>query len=45
MRGRRKYVSGTGSSHTVCQMPVVRVYMQPTFSKMRDCLPEGMARS
>ena len=29
IRGRPSRMSGTGSIHTVCQMPVVRVYMQP----------------
>ena len=33
------YVFGTGSSHTVCQMPVVGVYQMPC--GLRICLPRG----
>jgi hypothetical protein len=33
------YVSATGSSHTVCQMPVVGVYQIPC--GLRICFPRG----
>jgi len=33
------WASGTGSSHTVCQMPVVGVYQMPP--GRLTCLPRG----
>ena len=36
---------GTRSSHTVCQMPVVRGYQMECGSSCQSCLPRGFARS
>ena len=36
-----RYVSGTVSSHTVFQMPVVCTYQQPKFSGAQRCFPRG----
>ena len=37
------WASATGSSHTVCQMPEVEVYMM--LPDVSDCLPRGLPPS
>ena len=44
-RGLCILVGATGSSHTVCQMPVVRGYQIECGSSSQSCLPRGLARS
>lgn len=40
-----RYVAGTHSNHTVCQMPVVRGYQMPWGSRFQSCLPRGFSMS
>jgi len=42
---RPMLVAGTCSSHTVCQMPVVRGYQMEWISGFQSCFPRGLARS
>jgi len=38
-------VSGTASSHTLCQMPVVRAYQMTCGCERHSCLPRGWPTS
>ena len=42
MTTRMRCGSGTGSSHTGCQIPLVRVYQIPRDFSSQNCFPRGM---